>query len=233
MYVMQSNSDTSAAAIAAATVAAPAETEVAEAPQAAAVDAQAAPVEEAAPAADTASETETVTQAPLILERFDVPQGSSFWTVDTAQLNADAIYAKGDVVLGTGAEIAPLLHDMLAAPADHTIELAIMDGATETATVLDTVLVPVIHSTTLPDGTRFETRVIDGVWTTQVAAAPAGSDLQANDVVMGDLTKEVRFDQRTSLADTLVQANADNSDWVTIAVLRDGNLTAHSLSVPR
>ena len=181
---------------------------------------------------ETTAELESIAPT-LILETFDLPQINSAWTVDLAGVPADAAYAIGEVTLPSLEEVETTLHQLMQAPLGSTLEMSILSGNADNADVIETIAVPVIHRTSFPDSTTFETRMIDNVWTTTVAVAPAGSGLEIDDVLLGDLDTELLFDKRTSLPDTLVQANAQNLERLTLAVRRKEDLTATSVLLPR
>lgn len=170
------------------------------------------------------------------IERFDLPQVTSAWSVDLAGLPVNTwgtVYSVNGLPLGNDVPFEASLHEMLPAPAEGTIELSILAGDSEDTAVLETITVPVIHETSFIDGLTFETRMIDGNWTTDVANAPAGSNFQIDDIVVGDLSREIEFDSRTSLPDALIYADVNDLSALTIVVRRDGNMSVISLPVPR
>ncbi|MFK7754845.1 MAG: serine/threonine protein kinase [Sedimentitalea sp.] len=172
----------------------------------------------------------------VIIESFDLPQITSAWSVDLTgvlPVATDTIYAINNVPLEQGVQIDTVLHQMLKAPEGGTMELSVLAGASENDATVETVTAPVIHKTVFGDGIVFETRISDGTWKTIVANVPAGSDFQISDIVVGDMGTETPFDKRTSLPETLVQANAQNLDRLTFAVRRDGITTPISMSISR
>jgi len=99
--------------------------------------------------------------------------------------------------------------------------------------VIDTVTVPVIHRTSLPDGAVFETRMADDVWTTTVIETTAESAFQADDILMGDLSNDKAFETRVSLPQALVQAYAQDAEGLTLAVQRQGSIEAVGFLLPQ
>ncbi len=189
--------------------------------------------------AEPASETELATadaQPDVLIERFDLPQVTSVWSVDFTGVlpaSADEIYAVNGVPLDADTDVKMALYQMMEAPEGATLELSVLAGASETEATVQSVTVPVTHATSFPDGTRFEARVFDGAWSTVVTDVPAGSDFEIGDVVVGDLDSEITFDRRTSLPDILVRANTENLERLTLAIRRDGDLSVASMVVPR
>jgi len=183
---------------------------------------------------------EPASELPAGIESFNLPQIQSAWTIDLTAVPADGIYAingialdaVGDVVDAVG-DVDTALHQIMQPPEGSTLELSVLESNAETAAVIDTVSVPVIHRTSLPDGAVFEARMADDLWTTTVIKAPAESNFQVDDVLMGDLSTEQPFKTRASLPEALVQAYAQDADGLTLAVQRQGSIAAAGFLLPR
>ncbi len=172
----------------------------------------------------------------VLVERFDLPQVTSAWSVDLTDAFSDAsgqIYAINGAPFENRSEIEADLHQMMNAPEGRTVELSMLTGASKDKALVETVAVPVTHLTSFPDGTAFETRTVDGVWATVVANVPTGSNFQIGDVLVGELGSEILFDKRTSLPDILVDANTQGLERLTLVVRRDFELSVTSMLVPR
>ena len=176
------------------------------------------------------------TPIEAIMESFDLPQVVSAWSVDlTGSLPAPAetIYEINGLPLDSGAEIDTVLHQMMQAPEGGTMTLSVLVGESKNLAVTESINVPVVHKTSFSNGTTFETRMVDDAWATIVTNAPDGSRFEVDDILVGDANKGEFFDKRTSLPDALVHANAQNLDWLTLGVRRQGIMSPISMPVPR
>ena len=192
-----------------------------------------AAVEEPAAEAEPAEVAEPAPELPAGFESFNLPQIQSAWTIDLTSVPADGIYAIDGVALDGVGDVDTALHQIMQAPEGGTLELSVLESNAEDAAVIDTVTVPVIHRTSLPDGAVFETRMTDDVWTTTVIEAPAGSSFKVDDILMGDLSTDQPFETRASLPEALVQAYAQDVDGLTLAVRRQGSIAAAGFLLPR
>ena len=190
-------------------------------------------------AAQSPVTSDTEIAAPsFIVESFDLPNVVSFWSVDLTVVSPvapDTKFVINGVQLNSDAEIDKVLHHSMPAPEADTVELSILSGESDDVNANETITVPVIHKTSFSDGSVFETRMIDGTWTTLVTETPYknNGEFQIGDILVGDLATEADFNSRTSLPEILLQANAQNIEKLTLAVRRDGIMSPAALTIPR
>lgn len=173
---------------------------------------------------------------PAAIEIYDLPQIMSGWSIDLEPLLAnatDTIFEINALPIETAAQIDTVLRNNFAAPDGAETEVTVLVGPDQASATYETFTVPVVHETLFLNGMMFETRMIEGAWTTNVVSSPSGFDFEEGDVLVGDLATGNLLDSRTSLPDLLVQAIADERSKLTLAIRRDSDVLAIDLAIPQ
>lgn len=193
-------------------------------------------IQPAAPPVPEVVQPVAVTVDPSTLEIYDLPNVVTGWSVDVSaklQNPTDTVFEIDGVPIDTVQQIDTVMRNSFAAPNGGQTQVSILAGSDQASATYETVFVPVVQKTLFPNGTMFETRVVNGDWTTTVIAAPSSTGFRQGDVLLGDLAVGVLFDTRTSLPDLLVKANAEDLGNFTLAVRRSNDVVAVGFAVPR
>ncbi|SHG67557.1 serine/threonine-protein kinase [Marivita hallyeonensis] len=104
-------------------------------------------------------------------------------------------------------------------------------SADETTTSTHDWTVPVLHDTALPNGTVFQTRLIDGEPRTTVKAVPsAESELQVGDEIVAYVPTSEKIGDQDSLRRILSRELAQGTEQLSFAVTRDGQMWVVSMT---
>lgn len=152
----------------------------------------------------------------------------------TEAQGATRLHAVNSIPANSRPELDHVLRAQFEPPTGTHMSIDVSVGIiAETATALALVL-PVRHRITFQRGFAFEVLSENGIWRTNVIAAPntRSSKIKFGDRLVGALDANIRFDAASRFPATIEAAVLRGARHLTVATERGGEMTVASLPLP-